>query len=1194
MSDVPEGGGGMTGNVIVDGQSNNIFEDISTLDRVYGAVHMRKVFPSVNTQTQDKYFGSHVIISKLPGDGKIGVNLFNTGDWFDRRPEAQSRVENYRAKGATYSGFLWATQWKDSRIISIFQSETAPVPGIGDVLYLTNKAATTTQFIKITKLEESVQTFTDNSGTFSRRILSIEISQTLNYDFVGSEISRFDTLSPDASVKTTVVANAAKYYSARPLAVQANDTDLSVKVDTVYSQVIPSSQQELAILDADASGASAQLIDAGNGNVAFSISTSFVPGFNLYMGNPCLPGTLSITVPGGTLTDSGGQVKSGAISVGTINYAAGTISFGATSPTYSGSKTVTFRPAAAPVKIADTSMLAVTAANRGFVWVTNINPPPEPGSVEISFMALGEWYSLYDNASGGLSGQEAGIGTGTINYVTGSISLSLSAMPDADSAIMLSWGMRSNYFNRSNFAVESPKYKYTLANQGIARGTLTIAWNDGIARLATADNSGNLTGDATGKVNHAKGTVEFTPTTMPLGGSSFTIDYQYGTPFEQTFPYPARDGSGNLAIDLLTADVLPNSVEIEWNTFTDFTALTTSEELIPDPRDPIELRVDDGAGGFVNASNEVLTKTGGTGLATIDYVNSIITWQPDVTISIPKPVYNKVLVGTKPVDGTGMGGGIATTPAQVLGTFKYVLSSISYVEAPSLYPNDTSGYVKIRYRTTDSPAAVQEVFTANSVEIDLTNQFAEDIVPGSVSFEFSGKRYYDVLGQVFFDINRLNGSGIYAGSIDYTTGNITITNWNQGGTTAVALKSLVTSIATQPVDEVTFRIPGSPIKVQSFQFRVSPLDGGGQLNGVSDATGHITGTDILGFIVYATGVVTIRFGIWVTAAGNEAEDWYNVDEITAAGEIFKPRLVHADTMLYNAVSQTFLPLDSAILGLDPVRLPQDGRIPVYAPGDVVVILHDQATTGTYVNATQTDLGRGRISKLTVRDSADQEILATRYTADLDTGLIDWVDLSGVAQPLTITDRIEDMAILTDVQITGTLSLSQPLTHVFPVGETLVSNAVIYGDLFAHTSIPFDQQTWTGVWSNTLIGSQVSAQYNNSGFPIEVDNASAIQERWQVIFTGATTVNIIGESVGQILTGVSIGTGIAPINPNTGQAYFTIPISGWGAGWSSGNVLRFNTIAANAPTWIIQSIAQGEATDTDYTFCLEVRGDIDTP
>jgi hypothetical protein len=181
-----------------------------------------------------------------------------------------------------------------------------------------------------------------------------------------------------------------------------------------------------------------------------------------------------------------------------------------------------------------------------------------------------------------------------------------------------------------------------------------------------------------------------------------------------------------------------------------------------------------------------------------------------------------------------------------------------------------------------------------------------------------------------------------------------------------------------------------------------------------------------------------------------------------------------------------------------------------------------------------------------------------------------------------------------VQITGQLGLSQPLTHAFPLNGTLVANAVIYGTLYARTSIPFDQQTWTNVWSDTLIGSSVAAQYNYVQYPIQVDNASCLQERWLVLFTSATVFNLIGEHVGQIVTSASIGANLAPINPNTGTAYFTLLAAGWGSGWASGNALRFNTYGANAPTWIIEAIAQGAATSTDYTFCLEVRGDIDTP
>jgi len=508
--------------------------------------------------------------------------------------------------------------------------------------------------------------------------------------------------------------------------------------------------------------------------------------------------------------------------------------------------------------------------------------------------------------------------------------------------------------------------------------------------------------------------------------------------------------------------------------------------------------------------------------------------------------------------------------------------------------NNGAGRIKVKYRVSDAPTAKQEVYTSDKIILDLTQGYGETIVSGSVRFNLGNKAYIDRLGSLYHSINSSTGAGTFAGTIDYSSGRCEITDWTPGTSNSLVVESLLTTFQSSPVSQMVFRIPNAPIKSQSLQIRVVPVEGGGELTAVSAADGTITDTDIGGYIDYESGLVELNFGGKIVAAGNETEWWYDAAAVDGEGNIFKPRMVFADTMLYNATAQSFLPLDESILGLNPVRLPQDGRIPVYADGDVVVVLHDQITGGTFTNGTQTDLGRVRLSKVTVKDAAGNNIDSAKYSVDLDTGIIEWIDLSGVSQPISITDRIEDMSVLTDVQITGKLTLSQPLTHDFPQDETLVSNAVIFGDKFAHTTIPFDQQTWTNEWSDAVIGSTVIANYNNSQFPIAVDNASCIQERWAIIFDSSNTVDVIGENVGQILSGVSIASDIAPVNPNTGQAYFTIPLDGWGSGWSSGNVVRFNTNAANAPSWIIQSVGQGEETDSDYNFCVEVRGDIDTP
>jgi hypothetical protein len=84
------------------------------------------------------------------------------------------------------------------------------------------------------------------------------------------------------------------------------------------------------------------------------------------------------------------------------------------------------------------------------------------------------------------------------------------------------------------------------------------------------------------------------------------------------------------------------------------------------------------------------------------------------------------------------------------------------------------------------------------------------------------------------------------------------------------------------------------------------------------------------------------------------------------------------------------------------------------------------------------------------------------------------------------------------------------------------------------------------------------------------------------------------TVASVIASGNINTNCAPINPATGVPYFTIPALGWGAGWSTGNVLRFNTVGSIFPIWCVRTIQQGPETVTNDNFTILVRGDIDTP
>ena len=112
-------------------------------------------------------------------------------------------------------------------------------------------------------------------------------------------------------------------------------------------------------------------------------------------------------------------------------------------------------------------------------------------------------------------------------------------------------------------------------------------------------------------------------------------------------------------------------------------------------------------------------------------------------------------------------------------------------------------------------------------------------------------------------------------------------------------------------------------------------------------------------------------------------------------------------------------------------------------------------------------------------------------------------------------------------------------------------------------------------------------------PIQVANLGAVSERWALVFTAATAFNIVGEHVGIIGTGAT-GVDCAPLNPATGTLYFTVKAAGWGTGWTQGNALRFNTVGAQFPIWVVRTIQQGPETVESDSFTLLVRGDVDRP
>lgn len=444
----------------------------------------------------------------------------------------------------------------------------------------------------------------------------------------------------------------------------------------------------------------------------------------------------------------------------------------------------------------------------------------------------------------------------------------------------------------------------------------------------------------------------------------------------------------------------------------------------------------------------------------------------------------------------------------------------------------------------------------------------------------------------------LNGTGTDVGTLNHGLRTVTLTTWPTGISPVVtnlngaAVAPTSGSGTLYQSDAILFRTANAPVAPSGFTILGTFADDETDFNVTADEDGFINDDDVLGTINYQTGVVELHFGTpTVDPVGSGVVDLSDLGIPGVTNVRLRP--VQADSLRYNAVTYSYIPLDAGILGLDPVRLPADGRVPIFRPGTVAVVHHEDALAPQTVSNAQTvSMGRTRVARIKVVGN-DGNVITAGYTVNLVAGTITFTDVTGYSQPVTISNRIEDAALVAEAQISGLIRFTRPITHNYPADESYISSALLIGDMFARVSTLYDQGTWTNVWSDDLIGSIASASYDDINYPAEVTNRSAVTERWALVFTNSTTFNIIGEHLGLIGTG-NTTLGAAPLNPATGDPYFELNPLGFGSGWSAGNVVRLNTVGAQAPVWAARVVLQSEPTEENDSFTMLVRGDVDTP
>lgn len=1185
LTDYDDGGGMITGNVVVDGASNNLFDDISELDRTYGRVSLRKCYAAVRTALADSYYGAHLIVAEAPKDPLVSMTMFNSKSWVDERSDARDFIERYLARGGKWQGYLWERQLAGQRVIQIWQREKVELPSVGAVFCLVNdidKPTEVEQYVRTTRVSAMLREFFFEQGgkatAFKVNIVTCELSDPLRYDFTGPAVSPYDSAVDAAPgrILQTVVADAAKYYGVSKLAQPAKLGDMRLRVSSIFSQLVPSARAETPIVDANAAGESTALVPAG-GEYSYSYSAGLSPTASLYLGTPLMPGTLSITVGGLTLKDQAGELKDGSTGVGTVDYARGLVQIVPGGLSYSGTKQVKYMPAGAPVRMRDSIAIRIGIENRGFSYPLTLPVSPTPGSLVVSFMAQGKWYDLRDDGSGALKGMESAFGAGSVNYPSGSVIVTCGALPDVGSSIVFSWSTAVNYFDRSGQTIRPPALKAQLFTAdelkavAVNYSSLRIKWTDGVGeKLAVVSAAGVISGDATGNV-YQDGSAYIVPVKSPLGGVELRISWTNFVQEDKTVSTPESTSGGIATVELgysikkgaFRAKVrykLPESAGVA-NTSGKW---MQNKDFIPSPGEWL----------YISDVEGRLKDQYGEDVGAIDYVSGVVTIKTTISVKTTKEHWK--FYGHPADSSVG----------------QWVLLRISEPFEPATF-NAAFSPFQLQFSRFENLTPVEKIYPMDKLTIDLTDGFSERIVAGSVAFSYSGQRYIDVGGRLTTAIDPNTGAGVTAGTINYQSGEVSITNWTPNAANTVALQSVLTEIGSQPAATVTFRVPVAPLRPGSLSLSAVSIDGTTSRVD-SDMDSKFSNDTMSGEIDYLTGVVTVNFGKLVLASSLPVDSFDPVQVVD--GKVWVSAPVMADTIRYNAVGYTYLPMDSEVLGLDAVRLPADGRIPIFSSDNVVVVHHTgrYALPSVVTGGIPYSVGRGRLAAVEIVDAKGKKMDKAKYTADLDAGTVSLktpLDLAGLVMPLTVEHRIEDMARCYDVQISGEIALTRQLSHDYPATETLVSSAMLLGDIKARYAKLFSQQSWTNKWLDVIDGSPILAKYNDAQYPLTCVNEGTVEQKWALIFTSTSEFRIVGETLGQIGTG-TINADCKPINPVTGTPYFSMRDVGWGGGWSAGNVLRFNTHPANAPAWLARTVLMGPAAAQDDRFVIQIRGDAD--
>lgn len=739
---------------------------------------------------------------------------------------------------------------------------------------------------------------------------------------------------------------------------------------------------------------------------------------------------------------------------------------------------------------------------------------PKLGTVTVEYLSQGKWYKLTDGGTGKIVGASVSHGSATLNKVTGSLVISLGNLPDVNSAIVVSYA--KDVYQRPELKAQS----YLPIVLESPATDITVSSNGKTGRLV----NGILTGDITGTFDYANKTLKITPMAglgdFTVNANSVTSDYM-----EDRLVSSFYDNEHE-SFTLTKTPVLES--------FINFTVTYTSQY-----HNALCAVRDDGNGGLIadisvrsSIDSNVAEYRGKQTIGTINYQTGVIILKKSITVNTTTAIVNTVKVGTQRTVTDGKVTATSIEEEQVVGN---KVTPISYQLG--------GGLTEFKYvASTSTKATTVKTYSKPPLNIELNTGYP--IVSGSFTFEIAGLTYFYKDGKIYQD-NKEVGT--------LTDNQAVITDYVGG---SVAIKSLLVKTSDDRVKRLAFTTP--KIRPTSLKMTIdneqaeSKLDGNIMMNG------------------NAIGSVDSEVGLVMIDKYNER---YPLND-TARND---PRYAYFDKLVYQAVALSYLPIDKSIVKIDAVRLPPDGKIPIFRRGDDVLIGNRKVDNlGSAFTGGQTiNLSRTNVDRICLNDADNKPVNAELWDYDLYVGSITFktsIDLSPYKMPLSASHTQEMRNRITDLDIDGTLTLQFKMNRDYAIEDTFVSGMMLNEDLQVRVSVPFTQKNWDGVWRDTPNGSQLLNKLNLTDHPMKLTDDGAITADWLIKFTSSSQFELYSDVVGFVGKFDTL-TDLAPINPATGKPYFIIPKEAFGnkAPWAAQDVIRFKTWGTLMPVWVLCAV-----------------------